>query len=109
MIAQEALEHMVADIVEAAHPLRVYVFGSVARGDQRNASDVDLLVVTSAPFRSQRERMEEALRLRRAVRRYRLPTDILLYSSSEFDAWAETTNHPVARVLREGRLMYERR
>lgn len=39
------LRPVVAAIVRVVHPLAVVLFGSRARGDQREASDVDLLIV----------------------------------------------------------------
>ncbi len=108
MVPGETVKDIVAEIVKAADPLRVYVFGSVGRGDARSGSDLDILVVTSDPFESQRRRMEDALLIRRAIRSFRLPADILLYSQDEVDKWAGTTNHTIARALREGMLAYER-
>ena len=39
------IERIVRAIVEEAHPRRVILFGSVARGEARDSSDIDLLVV----------------------------------------------------------------
>jgi len=39
------LPSIVAEIVARVHPVRVILFGSVARGDERADSDLDLLVV----------------------------------------------------------------
>ena len=39
------IEHLVEQIVQAVHPLKVIVFGSVARGQAGPRSDVDLLII----------------------------------------------------------------
>ena len=39
------LEELVRRIVEAAHPLRIILFGSAARGDMGPHSDLDIMVV----------------------------------------------------------------
>ena len=39
------LRPVVAAIVSIVHPLAIVLFGSRARGDQREASDIDLLIV----------------------------------------------------------------
>jgi predicted nucleotidyltransferase len=39
------LREIVRRIVDAYHPLRIYIFGSKARGDSGADSDYDLLVV----------------------------------------------------------------
>jgi predicted nucleotidyltransferase len=36
---------IIATIVETVHPLRILVFGSVARGEAREHSDIDILVI----------------------------------------------------------------
>jgi len=107
-ITDESVQAMVATVVKEVDPERVYLFGSRARGDARDDSDLDLLIVESAPFGPQRSRFEEIERISQVVDRFRIPTDVLVYSSDEARTWANTTNHVVARAMREGRLLYER-
>lgn len=40
-----AIENLTRQIVQAAHPLRIILFGSAARGDMGPHSDIDLLIV----------------------------------------------------------------
>ena len=40
------LSEIVAKIVKEIHPERIILFGSRARGDARDDSDVDLMVIT---------------------------------------------------------------
>ncbi len=51
-------------IVDAAHPLRIVLFGSQARADATPSSDVDLLVIEAEPFGEGRSRFKEIARLR---------------------------------------------
>jgi len=44
---QVLLDEIVRRVVEVAHPDRIILFGSAARGDMGPDSDVDLLVVKS--------------------------------------------------------------
>jgi predicted nucleotidyltransferase len=48
---------VVADLARAADPLRVLLFGSVARGDDGPDSDIDLLVVLPAVDRRRRHEL----------------------------------------------------
>lgn len=41
----QIIEELVHRIVSAAHPLRIILFGSAARGDAQPGSDIDVLVV----------------------------------------------------------------
>jgi predicted nucleotidyltransferase len=42
---KEIVNELVRRIVTAAHPVRIILFGSFARGDQDHNSDIDALVV----------------------------------------------------------------
>lgn len=102
------LERMVQVIVDEVDPEQVILFGSRARGDARTDSDVDLVVVEAAPFGPDRNRRAEAARLWRALARFRVPKDILVFSRTEVDYWRDSLNHVLARALREGKVLYER-
>ena len=41
----DQMNELIRRIVEAVHPLRIVLFGSVARGEMSSESDVDVLVV----------------------------------------------------------------
>ncbi len=94
--------------VAAVAPERIVLFGSRARGDAGPDSDLDLLVVARDSFTPQHTRQGELRRIRQALRAFRLPVDVLLYSSDEIDAWRKSPNHVIARSLREGITVYER-
>ena len=70
-------------------------------------SDVDLVVVESAPFGKRRSRRREAVRLWRALSGLGVAKDILVYSRDEVEYWRDSLNHVLARALREGRVLYE--
>jgi predicted nucleotidyltransferase len=42
---QSTIDELVKRIVDAVHPLRIVLFGSAARGDMHEYSDLDVLVV----------------------------------------------------------------
>ena len=102
------LDQMVQVIIDEVDPEQVILFGSRARGDARTGSDVDLVVVEAAPFGPDRNRRAEAARLWRALARFRVPKDILVFSRTEVDYWRDSLNHVLARALREGKVLYER-
>lgn len=108
MTEQEVLTQVTELLVEAAHPRRIILFGSRARGDARPDSDLDLLVIEDEPFGPERSRRMESARLARALAHAAIPQDILVYSTEEVEYWASAQNHVVARALREGVVLYER-
>ena len=103
------LRRMTAALVEAADPEQVILFGSHARGEAGPDSDIDLIVVEAEPFGPERDRFAEALRLWRTLDAFRVAADVLVYSRDEVEYWRDSLNHVLARALREGRVLYERR
>ena len=57
------LRRMVKTIVDEVDPEQVILFGSRARGEAAADSDVDFVVVESAPFGDGHDRRAEATRL----------------------------------------------
>lgn len=108
IITEETVKTIVDAVVKAVDPERVYVFGSIARGEARDGSDVDLLVIENEAFGAGRSRLNETNRIHKALSDFRVPVDILLYSKDEFDKWKESINHVIGRCEKEGRLIYAR-
>ncbi len=107
-VTDTLLGQMVQAIVDEVDPEQVILFGSRARGDEREDSDIDLIVVESEPFGSIRSRRLEAVRLWKTLSDFSIPKDILVYSRDEVEHWRDSLNHVLARALREGRVLYER-
>ena len=107
-ITDDLMERMVRLILEEVDPEKVILFGSRARGDHHEHSDVDLIVIEAEPFGRGRSRHEEMCRLYDALSPLRVTADILVYSLDDVDYWRDSLNHVLARALREGRVLYER-
>jgi uncharacterized protein len=107
-ITEAILDAMIAAIVQEIDPEQIYLFGSRARGNARPDSDVDLLIVEQKLFGSGHSRWKEIARIRRILSPFRIPKDILLYSTDEMAKWQPSMNHIISRSLREGKLLYER-
>jgi uncharacterized protein len=50
-VDQKTLDDIIRRIVEVAHPEKIILFGSAARGEMGPNSDVDLLVIKSGAHR----------------------------------------------------------
>jgi len=107
-VTEEVLSKMVEAIVKEVDPERIYLFGSRARGEEKPESDADLLIVEREPFGHTRGRFQEINRIYDLLSSFRIPTDILVYSTNEFDKWRKSPNHVIGRCQREGRLLYAR-
>ena len=108
-VADALIDSMVRAIVDEVDPEQVILFGSRGRGDKRQDSDVDLVVVETEPFGPERSRHKEMVRLYHALAGFPVPADVLVYSRDDVDYWRDSLNHVLARALREGRTLYEQR
>lgn len=106
-INENILKEMVQVIVQEVEPVRVILFGSHARGNPRPDSDIDFLVIEKTPFGKDRSRRKEAVRLWKALARFRIPKDILVFSEEETQRWKHACGHIVGQALREGKILYE--
>ena len=106
-VSDEIIGQMARRIVQEVAPEQIVLFGSWARGDAQEGSDVDLLVIEREPFGPQRSRRQEAARIWRCLSPFRVPTDILVYSAGEVAQWQGCRQHVLGEALREGRVLYE--
>ena len=107
-VTEELLQQIVNRIVMEVDPEQIILFGSQARGDTHEHSDVDLIVIEADPFGNGRTKHGEMVRLYNALRGVRIPTDILVYTQEDVEYWRDSLNNVLARALREGRVLYER-
>ncbi|MGH8908160.1 MAG: nucleotidyltransferase domain-containing protein [Egibacteraceae bacterium] len=101
----EWLPEVVADIVREHDPLKVILFGSVARGEAGPDSDIDLLVVLpEAPF-AERARMMGAVH--RSIRAG-VPVDVFVTDPEEIARRGHLTGTVLYPALHEGVVVHER-
>ena len=98
----DRLRTAVDRLVAAARPKQIILFGSYARGDADDHSDIDLLVVE----RTVEDRYEEMIRLNRALKGLAIPVDLLVVSEQEFDHRSATPGTVEYIARREGRVLY---
>jgi predicted nucleotidyltransferase len=98
----ERLNEAVNRLVAAAQPLKVILFGSHARGEADDHSDVDLLIIEPTVS----NRYEEMIRLNRALRGMLMSVDLLVVSEKEFEQRSATPGTVEHTARREGRLRY---
>ncbi len=97
---QSAVDRIVANI---ASPARVILFGSQARGEADNKSDLDLMVIE----RELPDKAAEYLRLKAAIGRMGVGVDLLLYSEAEFDRRSQVPGTVPYWAKIEGKVLYD--
>jgi predicted nucleotidyltransferase len=97
------LREIVRRIVDAYHPLRIYIFGSKARGEAGVDSDYDLLVVVKdeAPADLRQSRLAY-----QSLWGTGTAADVLVCTDGYFRSRMRVKTSLPATVEREGKLLY---
>ena len=97
------LAEAVRRLVEVYRPVRIYLFGSRARGNAAADSDYDFLVVV--PDGVPRERLDP-VRGYRCLRGLGIAKDVLVWKQSDFEDRLQLKASLPATVAAEGKLLY---
>lgn len=99
-------------ILDAAHraaaaaannAVQVIVFGSYARGDADEGSDLDIIVIE----RTVPDKASEYLKLHRAVGSIGVGVDVLVFSQEEFERRSQVPGTVPYWAKKEGMLLYD--
>ena len=103
MLSHTTLQEITQKVVEVAKPRKIILFGSYARGEEGEDSDLDLLVVEDTIS----HKGKEVIKIRNAIGGVGLGVDILVCAEDELDDWAHIPGSTIYWALREGKVLYE--
>lgn len=103
-VLQEA-EFLVDRIVDYCKPKKVILFGSVARGDNKEDADIDLLIIKDS-LKKRPFRVKEVFEALRGLKR-NYPLDPIVYTPEEIRERSMLGDYFIERVLKEGKILYE--
>lgn len=103
MVSQETINRAVQRLVAAAKPSKVILFGSYARGDARENSDLDLIVIEPKVQNT----WEEMVRLHSIVGDIGVGVDILVYSEAEAERRKQVPGTLPYWAFKEGKTLYD--
>ena len=89
--------------IAASRPATVIVFGSYARGDSTEASDLDLVVIESELV----DKAAEYLRLKAAVGRIGVGVDLLLFARPDFERRSQVPGTLPYWAKKEGKVLHD--
>lgn len=96
------LAEALSQIVDRYKPEKVVLFGSAARGDVHEGSDIDLLIIKETPVRSL-ERIEEVLKYLPLEN----PAEPHVYTPREIEGRLREGDSFLTEALRKGTVLYE--
>jgi len=105
MVDEQEIEKVATRIGEEINALQVILFGSYARGQAGEYSDVDLMVVAE----SELPRFKRSRELYKLFRPYPFGMDLVVYTPEEIEKGKKSPLSFVSRILREGKTVYVRR
>jgi predicted nucleotidyltransferase len=90
-------------LVEAAHPAKIILFGSYARGDFTEDSDLDLLMIVP----SVEDHIEEMARLRLVLRELPIAMDLVVCTRADVENRGHLRGTMLYHALQEGRVLHD--
>lgn len=101
-LVSQHVEELARRIVEVAHPLRIILFGSAARGETGPDSDVDVLVVM--PEGTNRRQTAQFIH----TQLFGIPVavDVVVATPSDLERYGDSPGLIYRTILEEGRELY---
>ncbi|MDP3103522.1 MAG: nucleotidyltransferase domain-containing protein [Candidatus Methanoperedens sp.] len=101
-ITEELIQEIKNRIVSTVHPEKIIIFGSYAYGNPTKDSDLDLLVVMP----SDEPMHKRIFRIRKLLRDFRVPKDVIVYTPQEVNDWKDVSNAFITSIIRKGKVIY---
>lgn len=98
------LAEIVRRLVQDFHPTRVFLFGSRARGEAREGSDYDLLVVVASANIPSYRLAQQAHR--HALRGIPAPVDVVFFTEQKFQERKTVIGSLPETAMHEGKELY---
>lgn len=98
----ELISEIVRRVVAVAHPDKIILFGSVARGDVGAHSDIDILVVKSGDFHKGRL----AGLIYRGLHGVDASVDVIVVKPEDIEKYRDCPYTVIRPALREGKVVY---
>ncbi|MGH8068896.1 MAG: nucleotidyltransferase domain-containing protein [Candidatus Entotheonellia bacterium] len=101
IVDQKILDEIIRRIVEVAHPDKIILFGSAARGEMGPNSDVDLLVIKSGAHR-----LDLTGQIYMNLHGVGEAVDIIVVTPEDVERYRDSHALVIAPALREGKIIY---
>lgn len=102
MISDSTIAKLVGEVVKRVNSLRIVLFGSAARDESEERSDIDLLVVMPDGV----HRRRTAQKLYREIKGLRVPFDIVVATVQDLERHKDNDGLIYKNALKEGIEVY---
>ena len=102
MISDDTIQEVIRRLSKAAPGATIILFGSYARGEAREGSDLDILVVKDVVT----ARRVEMVRLSDELRPLGIPVDVVVTSRKNFEEWSDTPGTLIHKAAKEGKVLH---
>jgi predicted nucleotidyltransferase len=104
MISEESIQQVATRIGIETGALQVILFGSHARGEASENSDVDLMIIAESDL----PRFKRSREIYQLFKPYPFSMDLLVYTPEEVRKGKKSKLSFVSTVLKEGKVLYDR-
>ena len=101
-MSDSTIDRLVGEVVKRVNPLRIVLFGSAARDESEEQSDIDLLVVMPDGV----HRRRTAQKLYREIKGLRVPFDIVVATAQDLEKHKDNDGLIYKNALKEGIEVY---
>jgi predicted nucleotidyltransferase len=102
LISDEIMNEIIRRIVETAHPRKIILFGSAARGEMGPNSDLDILVVMPTGI----HRRKTARSIYRNLIGVGFAADIVVVTEQDLDRYGDNIGMVIKPAIEQGKILY---
>lgn len=105
MYTQFQIDQLIKEIVSGYDPEKIYLFGSYAKNEFSENSDIDLFIIKNTSKR----KIDRNLDVRKCIKNYPLTgLDLIVYTPAELETAMNNTINIGKEAVTTGKLVYER-
>jgi len=111
MLSNELQIELLSNKIQELHPVKIVLFGSYAKGQATENSDIDILVVTNQDYIP--KTFDERIQLQLTVSNHifeisqQVPIDLLVYTKSMYAKFIAQGSVFANDIIKNGKILYE--
>ena len=114
-MSEQSLDTILDNLVvllKSSDPYKIILFGSYAKGNPNENSDIDILVIldNNHVSKTYQERLNKKILIRNSIIEInrKVPLDILVYSKEELNIIKKNGNYFIDEIEKTGKVIYEK-